>query len=216
MEFVRITDLKKIFDKWSHGTLYNRLESLKIKDNAVYMSSNKNMYNKGAIDLLSKQYLKEFTNNTIDDKKELDEHIKSILSNTHSSNDTSQNKNTNKSKNDNVDNFDNSNKVNFVNDSNINDKYITKELHNEIINNLNEQIIILKSQLEKANAINETLADTIKIKEQKELTIEQEKVIELQQQAQTIKILENQEQKEERKRTGFFSKMFKNTKGVNE
>ena len=216
MEFVRITDLKKIFDKWSHGTLYNRLESLKIKDNAVYMSSNKNMYNKGAIDLLSKKYLKEFTNNTIDDKKELDEHIKSILSNTHSSNDTSQNKNTNKSKNDNVDNFDNSNKVNFVNDSNINDKYITKELHNEIINNLNEQIIILKSQLEKANAINETLADTIKIKEQKELTIEQEKVIELQQQAQTIKILENQEQKEERKRTGFFSKMFKNTKGVNE
>lgn len=209
MEFARITDLKKCFEKWSHGTLYNRLEELEIKDNSMYMSSNKKMYNQSAIELLTNQYIEEFAV----DKEKLEKHIKSILSSQDISNDLSNKENVKKQKSDNFDKVDKNANVNNVNF--INDNYIAKVTHNEIVNSLNEQIIILKNQLEKANAINEKLADTVKIKEQKELTIEQEKVIELQQ-AQTIKILENQEQKEERKRTSFFSKIFKNTKGVNE
>ena len=81
---VRISDMRKMFPRWSHGTLYNRLVSLNIKDNGEFMSKNKTsgiiQYNSSAVRLLEDVYLKEFTNNTEADRKELDNYILSFLS----------------------------------------------------------------------------------------------------------------------------------------
>ena len=82
MELLKASDLKKIFVKWSHGTLYNRLESLEIKENPLYIVKNEMtgniQYNSKAIDVLKQQYLKEFTSIT---NEEIDKNNKNIIMN---------------------------------------------------------------------------------------------------------------------------------------
>ena len=186
MELLKASDLKKIFVKWSQGTLYNRLTSLNIKDNKEYIIKNEvtgiDQYNSKAVELLKVQYIKEFFNNSAEEK---------VM------------------KNDNVDNIDNSNKVNNVNISYINENYILKELHQEIVDNLKSQIDILQKQLEKETANNENLVETIKMREQKEVVIEQQNLVKLR---NNVKLIADptEEIKKDRKGRGIFALFRKN------
>ena len=214
MELLKASDLKKIFIKWSHGTLYNRLSSLNIKDNAEYIIKNEvtgiDQYNIKAVELLKAQYIKEFFNNSAEEKEKIDKIVFEYLSNKSNEDITKEKdkqKNQNNVKNDksdNVDSIDNFNKVNNVNISYINDNYILKETHQEIVDNLKLQIDILQKQLEKETANNEKLVETIKLREQKEVVIEQQNLVKLQ---NDVKLIADptEEIKKERKGRGIFA-----------
>lgn len=188
MANVRASDLKKIFTKWSQGTLYNRLEMLGIRDNERYVVKMNNtstvLYNSEAVELLKEQYLKEFTSNSENDQKELDEYIvkflsakdvSKIISNTKKENDK---KTDNNEKNEKIEkNTD----VKYVNDEYIKKNYVSRQYHNDIVESLKKQIAILEKQLEKETANNEKLVDTIKLREQKDVVIEQQNLVKLQQ-----------------------------------
>ena len=147
---VRISDMRKMFPRWSHGTLYNRLVSLNIKDNGEFMSKNKTsgiiQYNSSAVRLLEDVYLKEFTNNTEADRKELDNYILSFLSSKDVSRIVGDSLRDQAVKNDNVDNKELSNGVNI---EYINKNYVSKEYYRETINELNNIITELKEELQK-------------------------------------------------------------------
>ena len=85
MELLKASDLKKIFVKWSQGTLYNRLTSLNIKDNKEYIIKNEvtgiDQYNSKAVELLKVQYIKEFFNNSAEEKEKIDKIVFNYLSN---------------------------------------------------------------------------------------------------------------------------------------
>lgn len=143
------------------GTLYNRLESLKIKENPLYIVKNETtgivQYNHKAIDVLKEQYLKEFTSTT---NEEIDNVILSYLSNKSNVDITrdKEPKNT---------------KENFKNDSNDkNDNVDSKE----IVISLQKQIELLQQQLNIANATNEKLLNTLMFREQKDAYIEKQKL----------------------------------------
>lgn len=216
MELLKASDLKKIFVKWSQGTLYNRLTSLNIKDNKEYIIKNEvtgiDQYNSKAVELLKVQYIKEFFNNSAEEKEKIDKIVFNYLSNKSNEAKTKENeqqKSQNNLKNDNVDNIDNSNKVNNVNISYINENYILKELHQEIVDNLKSQIDILQKQLEKETANNENLVETIKMREQKEVVIEQQNLVKLR---NNVKLIADptEEIKKDRKGRGIFALFRKN------
>lgn len=219
MELLKASDLKKIFVKWSQGTLYNRLASLNIKDNKEYIIKNGitgiDQYNNKAVELLKEQYIKEFFNNSVEDKNNIDKIIFDYLSNK-SNEDSTKEKEKQKSKNnlkndnnDSIDNTDNENKVNNVNISYINSNYILKETHQEIVNNLKLQIDILQKQLEKETANNEKLVETIKLREQKEVVIEQQNLVKLQ---NDVKLIADptEEIRKDKKGRGIFALFRKN------
>jgi hypothetical protein len=196
---VRISDMRKMFPRWSHGTLYNRLVSLNIKDNGEFMSKNKTsgiiQYNSSAVRLLEDVYLKEFTNNTEADRKELDNYILSFLSSKDVSRIVGDSLRDQSVKNDNVDNKELSNGVNI---EYINKNYVSKEYYRETINELNNIIAELKEELQKEkddkknnyitkeqhNEVVEIIKEQLKnaneivrFKEQKDLYIEQRKTL---------------------------------------
>lgn len=107
-----------------------------------------------------------------------------------------------------TDNSDNSDNINPVNISYINKNYILKEIHNEIVQNLKKQIEILQKQLEAETENNKKLVDTIKLREQKEAVIEQQKLVKLQ---NDVKLIEetSEDIRKEKRGKGFFS-FFKN------
>lgn len=191
METYKASDLKKIFVNWSQGTLYNRIEKLGIKDNDTYIIKNNAtgnvLYNNNAFSLLKETYIQEFSINTEDDLDKLDTHINEILSkvsNKVNSSNRETKTNTNKKnidKLDNNDNNDNVKSVNNVNMSYINENYIPIALHNEITNSLKKQIEFLEKQLEKETANSQALVDTMKLREQKDIVIEQQNLVKLQQ-----------------------------------
>ena len=161
MELLKASDLRKIFVKWSHGTLYNRLESLEIKDNPLFTVKNKTtgivQYNHKAIDVLKEQYLKEFTSTT---KEEIDKVIFDYLS-SKSNADVTRDKEPK------------TQKENLKNDTNdTNDNIDNKE----IVISLQMQIELLQKQLDVANATNEKLLNTIMFREQKDAYIEKQKL----------------------------------------
>lgn len=206
MELLKASDLKKIFVKWSHGTLYNRLESLDIKDNSLFIVKNETtgnvLYNHKAIDVLKEQYLKEFTSNTEEERNNIDKVIDEYLS-SKSNIDNSKGKCHKNLKNiidndksDNVDTIDKNNDINDVIFTYINKNYIPVVAHKEITSNLQKQIDTLKIQLEKETANNEKLVDTIKLREQKDAVIEQQKLIQLQ---DNIKLIEEPREQQEQK-----------------
>lgn len=161
MELLRASDLKKIFVKWSHGTLYNRLESLEIKENPLFTVKNETtgivQYNNKAIDVLKKQYLKEFTSIT---KEEIDKVIFEYLSNK-SNADVTRDKEHKKEK------------ENLKNDTNDKNDNIDNK---EIVISLQKQVELLQKQLDFANATNEKLLNTIMFREQKDAYIEKQKL----------------------------------------
>ena len=115
-------------------------------------------------------------------------------------------------KNDKTDNNDNSKVINDVNIEFINENYILKDLHNEIINSLNKQIDILQKQLDKQTETNKNLVDTIKFREQKDAIIEQQNLVKLQDDVKFIaEPRENQDQ-EELERKGGLVAWFKDLK----
>lgn len=161
MELLKASDLRKIFVKWSHGTLYNRLESLEIKDNSLFTVKNETTgivrYNHKAIDVLKEQYLKEFTSTT---NEEIDKVIFDYLSSksnvdvTREKEPREERENLKNDTNDNIDKFDNE----------------------EIVSSLQKQVELLQKQLDFANATNEKLLNTIMFREQKDAYIEKQKL----------------------------------------
>lgn len=161
MELLKASDLKKIFIKWSHGTLYNRLESLEIKENPLFTVKNETtgivQYNNKAVDVLKDQYLKEFTSVT---KEEIDKVIFEYLSNK-SNADVSKEKEPKKEK------------ENLKNDTNDKNDNVDNK---EIVSSLQQQVELLQRQLDFANATNEKLLNTIMFREQKDAYIEKQKL----------------------------------------
>lgn len=208
MDLVKVSELRKIFCKWSHGTLYNRLNTLGIKDNTEYGIKNAAeifLYNEKAIFLLKDQYLKEFSNDLENDKKEIDKVIKEILSNKESRRGTEKIRQKENVNNDNIDNFDNKEKVNFINSSLDNEKYILRELHNEIVNTLKQQIDSLQQQLDRATDTNANLVETIRLREEKDIVVEKQNLFKLQQKTLIAAGDEqDQEQDSQKKKKGFF------------
>lgn len=202
----KASDLKKVFVKWSHGTLYNRLESLDIKDNSLFIVKNEttgnSLYNYKAVCVLKEQYLKEFTSNTEEERNIIDKTIvkymssKSSVENSSDTEKVESEKKCDVDKNDNVDTLDNNSKINDVILTYINKNYIPVTTHKEITSNLQKQIDILKIQLEKETANNEKLVDTIKLREQKDAVIEQQKLIQLQ---DNIKLIQEPTEQQEQK-----------------
>lgn len=194
MELLKASDLKKIFVKWSHGTLYNRLESLEIKENPLYIVKNEMtgniQYNSKAIDVLKQQYLKEFTSIT---NEEIDKVIFNYSSNK-SNADVTRDREHKKEK---------ENLKNDTNDTNDNVD------NGESVSSLKKQIEILTRQLDIANANNEKLLNTIMFREQKDALIEKQKLEKL----EDIKLLaetgEHQESQEQKKGVIAWLKDFK-------
>lgn len=172
MDLLKASDLRKIFVKWSHGTLYNRLESLQIKDNPLFTIKNETtgniQYNDKAIDILKDQYLKEFTSTT---KEEIDKVIFDYLS-SKSKADTTKVQEPKEQK------------ENLKNDTN--DTIDNKGL----VISLQKQIELLQQQLSVANATNEKLLNTIMFKEQKDAYIEKQKL----EQLENVKLLAETEE----------------------
>lgn len=210
MELLKASDLKKIFVKWSHGTLYNRLESLDIKDNSMFIVKNETtgnvLYNHKAIDVLKEQYLKEFTSNTEEERNNIDNVIVEYLSNKSSVDNSSGKGKKDYEKNDNVDINDNIDIIDKFSSNEmksiyryIENNYVLKVVHKEVTSNLQKQVDTLKIQLEKETANNEKLVDTIRLREQKDAVIEQQKLIQLQDNIKLIQ--EPTEQQEQKGRT---------------
>ena len=178
MELLKASDLRKIFDKWSHGTLYNRLESLNIKDNLLYFVKNETtgniQYNEKAIDILKDQYLKEFTNITIE---EIDKIIFDFLSSKSNVDVSKGNKN-------------NKQKENLKNDRNDTDDNIDNK---GLVISLQKQVEILQQQLDYANSTNERLLNTMMFKEQKDAYIEKQKLEQLESRKLLAETQDNQE-----------------------
>lgn len=178
MELLKASDLRKIFDKWSHGTLYNRLESLNIKDNLLYIVKNETtgniQYNEKAIDILKDQYLKEFTNITIE---EIDKIIFDFLSSKSNVDVSKGNKN-------------NKQKENLKNDRNDTDDNIDNK---GLVISLQKQVEILQQQLDYANSTNERLLNTMMFKEQKDAYIEKQKLEQLESRKLLAETQDNQE-----------------------
>lgn len=188
MELLKASDLRKIFVKWSHGTLYNRLESLEIKDNPLFTVKNETtgivQYNSKAIDVLKEQYLKEFTSTT---KEEIDKVIFEYLS-SKSNADVTRDKEQKKQK------------ENLKNDNNDKNDNIDNK---EIVISLQMQVELLQKQLDIANATNEKLLNTIMFREQKDALIEKQKLEKL----EDIKLIaetgEHQDQEQTKKKKRF-------------
>lgn len=184
MELLKASDLKKIFVKWSHGTLYNRLESLEIKENPLYIVKNEMtgniQYNSKAIDVLKQQYLKEFTSIT---NEEIDKVIFNYSSNKSNADVTRDGENKKE-------------KENLKNDTNDTNDNVD---NGESVSSLKKQIEILTRQLDIANANNEKLLNTIMFREQKDALIEKQKLEKL----EDVKLLaengEHQEHLEQKK-----------------
>lgn len=161
MELLKASDLRKIFVKWSHGTLYNRLESLEIKDNPLFTVKNETtgivQYNHNAIDVLKEQYLKEFTSTT---KEEIDKVIFDYLS-SKSNADVTRDKEPK------------TQKENLKNDTNDTNDNVD---NGESVSSLKKQVELLQKQLDIANATNEKLLNTIMFREQKDALIEKQKL----------------------------------------
>lgn len=178
MELLKASDLRKIFDKWSHGTLYNRLESLNIKDNILYTVKNETtgniQYNEKAIDILKDQYLKEFTNITIEDIDKIIFDFLSSKSNVDVSKGNKNNKQKENLKNDRIDT-----------DDNIDNK--------GLVISLQKQVEILQQQLDYANSTNERLLNTMMFKEQKDAYIEKQKLEQLESRKLLAETQDNQE-----------------------
>lgn len=178
MELLKASDLRKIFDKWSHGTLYNRLESLNIKDNILYTVKNETtgniQYNEKAIDILKDQYLKEFTNITIEDIDKIIFDFLSSKSNADVSKGNKNNKQKENLKNDRIDT-----------DDNIDNK--------GLVISLQKQVEILQQQLDYANSTNERLLNTMMFKEQKDAYIEKQKLEQLESRKLLAETQDNQE-----------------------
>lgn len=194
MELLKASDLKKIFIKWSHGTLYNRLESLEIKENPLYIVKNEMtgniQYNSKAIDVLKQQYLKEFTSITAEEIDNIIFNYSSSKSNA----DVTRDKENKKEK---------ENLKNDTNDTNDNVD------NGESVSSLKKQIEILTRQLDIANANNEKLLNTIMFREQKDALIEKQKLEKL----EDVKLLaetgEHQESQEQKKGVIAWFKDFK-------
>ncbi len=186
MTLIKVSEMKKIFENWSNGTLYNRLDSLGIKGNKSYSIFNETTgtlkYNQQAFELMKEQYLKEFdVNKEIFEKK-----IQSVLSSGDVSRDT---RNMNSKKNDNTDNLDRTdsqNRQSNINTDYLRKFYILKEDHEEIIDSLKSQIETLQKQLEKETLHNEKLIDTLRLREEKDVVIEQQNLVKLQTEVKTI------------------------------
>lgn len=214
MENLRASDLKKIFVNWSQGTLYNRFDTLNIKDNKEYIARNVvtgiDFYNKKAVDLLKIQYVKEFPA----EENKIDKVIVDYVSNKSNADKTRGIERKQSKKTDNNDNVDNNDKIQNVNNVNninagyIKENYILKELHEEIVSSLKKQVEILQSQLEKETANNEKLVDTIRLREQKDVVIEQQNLVKLQ---NDVKLIADttEDVKKERKGRGIFA-LFRN------
>lgn len=181
MELLKASDLRKIFDKWSHGTLYNRLESLNIKDNILYTVKNETtgniQYNEKAIDILKEQYLKEFTNITIEEIDKIIFDFLSSKSNVDVSKGNKNNKQKENLKNDRIDT-----------DDNIDNK--------GLVISLQKQVEILQQQLDYANSTNERLLNTMMFKEQKDAYIEKQKLEQLESRKLLAETQDNQENSE--------------------
>ena len=194
MELLRASDLKKIFVKWSNGTLYNRLESLEIKENPLYIVKNEMtgniQYNSKAIDVLKQQYLKEFTSITYEDIDKIIFNYLSIKSNA----DVPRDKENKKEK------------ENLKNDTNDTNDNVDK---GESVSSLQAKVEILKQQLAFANATNEKLLNTIMFREQKDALIEKQKL----EKFEDVKLLaetgEHQESQEQKKGVIAWLKDFK-------
>lgn len=194
MELLRASDLKKIFVKWSNGTLYNRLESLEIKENPLYIVKNEMtgniQYNSKAIDVLKQQYLKEFTSITNEDIDKIIFNYLSIKSNA----DVPRDKENKKEK------------ENLKNDTNDTNDNVDK---GESVSSLQAKVEILKQQLAFANATNEKLLNTIMFREQKDALIEKQKL----EKFEDVKLLaetgEHQESQEQKKGVIAWLKDFK-------
>lgn len=194
MELLRASDLKKIFVKWSNGTLYNRLESLEIKENSLYIVKNEMtgniQYNSKAIDVLKQQYLKEFTSITNEDIDKIIFNYLSIKSNA----DVPRDKENKKEK------------ENLKNDTNDTNDNVDK---GESVSSLQAKVEILKQQLAFANATNEKLLNTIMFREQKDALIEKQKL----EKFEDVKLLaetgEHQESQEQKKGVIAWLKDFK-------
>lgn len=214
----RASFVQKIFKNWSHGTFYNRVVSLGIKDNEKYMKKNdvsgSVLYNREAIELLAEQYAKEYSHNV--NMEQLREHIDNFLS---SSSNTSamynkqvvqEKKDT---KNDNIDNIEKVEKkkeevreVKSVNDSNINENYILRKDHEAIVKDLKEEISYLKDLLEKEKTEKESLTNIINAKEQKDIIIERQK-LEIQLNGKENKDIKLLAEDEEHSRKGLFARL---------
>ncbi len=202
MELVKASDLKKIFIRWSNGTLYNRLDSLKIRGNPIYCVVNEGTgvitYNRVAIDVLKEKYVKEYPQEIDNINKAIDDYLSSMSSFRHTK--VNENKETKENlKNDNIESVDNSVVINDVILRYINENYISKNIHNELINDFKKQIEVLQHQLEKETETNQKLVDTIKLREQKDAVIEQQKLIQLQDNVKLIAEPEQQEVVSEKK-----------------
>lgn len=194
MELLKASDLKKIFVKWSHGTLYNRMESLEIKENPLFTVKNKTtgivQYNNKAIDVLKDQYLKEFTSIT---NEEIDKVIFEYLS-SKSNADVSRNKESKKEK------------ENLKNDTNDKNDNIDNK---EIVISLQKQVELLQKQLDFANATNEKLLNTIMFREQKDALIEKQKLEKIEDVKLIAETGEHQESLEQKKGVIAWLKDFK-------
>lgn len=146
---VRINDMKKMFPRWSHGTLYNRLKKLQLKDNSEFMYKNSVgsiMYKMKAVELLKVEYLTDFSNNTEEDQKKLDNQILSVLSNEDLSTDLGSKTNKEVV---NVDKVDNQSSVELINLDYISKNYVSIKIYQDKINELKSVIKDLKEELEK-------------------------------------------------------------------
>lgn len=179
MDLLKASDLRKIFFRWSHGTLYNRLESLQIKDNPLFTIKNETtgniQYNNKAIDILKEQYLKEFTNTS---EEEIDKVIFDFLS-SKSKVDVSKDKDNKKQK------------ESFKNDTIDTDDTVDNKW---LVISLQKQVELLQQQLNMANVANEKLLNTMMFKEQKDAYIEKQKLEKL----EDLKLLTEKEDPQEK------------------
>lgn len=189
MENLRASDLKKIFIRWSQGTLYNRLDTLNIRDNKECVKKNVatgiDFYNNKAIELLKIQYVKEFPS----EENKIDKTIVDYVSSKSSCskmNGIEKRQRIKTDNDDNIGNDDTKQNINNVKFSYIKENYILKELHEEIVSSLKKQVEILQGQLEKETETNQKLVDTIKLREQKDTIIEQQNLVKLQTEMKVI------------------------------
>lgn len=214
----RASFVQKIFKNWSHGTFYNRVATLGIKDNERYMKKNdvsgSVLYNKEAIELLAEQYAKEYSHNiTLEQLKEYIDKFLSSSSNASAIHNKQVVKEYKNEKNDNVDDVEKVDKkveevkeVNSVNDSDINEKYILRKDHDAIVKGLKEENLYLKDLLEKEKIEKESLTNIINAKEQKDIIIERQK-LEIQLNGKENKDIKLIAEDEEHSRKGLFARL---------
>lgn len=190
----KLSEIEKMFPKWSHGTIYNRLKFLGIQGNSQYthkeQTTGKVIYNYNAVKKLADLYFSEFPQNESEKLKFFNfkkdgesDFVKNDVKDVKAT-ETTDTKSQVEEKNDILEDVDKVDAVKNVNtikmSQNESIQYIPIELHNKIVEGLQKQIDILEKsndRLSKQNDLlitqhesliqnNETMAKVIGVKEQ--------------------------------------------------